>query len=55
MTLIWVDIWEQLIRDNQVIPATNRAQIYDDFFNLPRADIISYANALSLTKLVYAK
>jgi len=43
-------IRDQLIRDNHVIPVTNRAQIYDDYLNLARANMTSYSNALSLTK-----
>ncbi len=49
-------IRDQLIRDNRAIPVINRAQIYDDYFSLARANMTSYANALSLTKaLVHEK
>lgn len=46
----------QLVMDNQAIPVINRAQIYDDYFNLAKAKITSYVDALSLTKaLIHEK
>ena len=49
-------IRDQLIRDNRAIPVINRAQIYDDYFNLARANnMTSCANALSLTKALVHK
>lgn len=41
---------DQLLRNRSVIRLTNRAQLLDDYLNLARADMVPYAQALSLTK-----
>jgi len=49
-------IIDQLIKDNKVIPVTNRAQLLDDYLNMARANETSYVNALSVTKaLIYER
>ena len=45
-------IIQQLLKDNHVIPASNRAQLIDDYLNLARAGETSYINALELTKVL---
>jgi len=45
-------IIQQLLKDNHVIPETNRAQLIDDYLNLARAGETSYVNALELTKVL---
>ena len=45
-------IIQPLLKDNHIIPATNRAQLIDDYLNLARAGETSYVNALELTKVL---
>ncbi|XP_019733795.1 aminopeptidase Ey-like isoform X3 [Hippocampus comes] len=51
----WERLLAQLIRDHQVIPLTNRAQLVDDAFNLARAQLVSASLALRTTSYLYAE
>ncbi|XP_051918183.1 aminopeptidase Ey-like [Hippocampus zosterae] len=51
----WERLLAQLIRDHQVIPLTNRAQLVDDAFNLARARLVSASLALRTTSYLYAE
>ncbi|XP_077425086.1 aminopeptidase N-like isoform X1 [Vanacampus margaritifer] len=51
----WERLMAQLVRDHQVIPLTNRAQLMDDAFNLARAWLISPSLALRTTSYLYAE
>ena len=48
-------IIQQLLTDNHVVPASNRAQLIDDYLNLARAGETSYVNALNLTKVLVSE
>ena len=43
-------ILKQLSTDHKAIPSKNRAQLVDDTLTIARANIVSYENAMDLTK-----
>ncbi|XP_057691884.1 aminopeptidase N [Corythoichthys intestinalis] len=51
----WERLLAQLIKDHQVIPLTNRAQLVDDAFNLARAQLVSTSLALRTTSYLSAE
>jgi aminopeptidase N len=51
----WKLLIEQLQRDHTKIPATNRAQLLDDIFELAKSSVVDYEFAMEATKYLKAE
>ena len=48
-------ILKQLLANHEAIPPKNRAQLLDDTLNIARANLVSYEQALDLTRYLVSE